>query len=140
VTPDKNENVFYPGGEPMPASPERIREVIEQYVARVAGGTTDEIMDLFAEGATVEDPVGTEVKTTREAIREFYSGLEGLEQAGEVLSARIAGGQAAFLFELRTKAGDQTYTLAPIDVMTFDDDGRITSMRAFWGDTDMTVS
>ena len=124
----------------MTASPERIREVIEQYVARVAGGTTDEIMDLYAEGATVEDPVGTEVKTTREAIREFYSGLESLEQAGEVLSVRIAGGQAAFLFELRTKAGEQTYTLAPIDVMTFDDDAKITSMKAYWGDSDMSVS
>jgi len=124
----------------MAASPERIREVIEQYVARVAGGTTDEILELYAEGATVEDPVGTEVKTTREAIREFYSELESLEKAAEVLSVRIAGSEAAFLFELRTKAGDQTYTLAPIDVMTFDDDGKITSMRAFWGEADMTVS
>ena len=124
----------------MTASPEKIREVIEQYVARVATGTTDEILGLYAEGATVEDPVGTEVKTTPEAIREFYAGLEGLEQAGEVLSVRIAGGQAAFLFELRTKAGDKTYTLAPIDVMTFDDDAKITSMRAYWSDADLSVS
>jgi steroid delta-isomerase len=63
-----------------------------------------------------------------------------MEQAGEVLSVRIAGSEAAFLFELRTKAGDQTYTLAPIDVMTFDDDGKITSMKAYWSDTDMSVS
>jgi len=124
----------------MPASPEKIREVIEQYVARVATGTTDEVMELYADGATVEDPVGSEVRSTPEAIREFYSGLEGLEQAGEVLSARIAGGEAAFLFELRTRAGDKTYTLAPIDVMTFDDDGRITSMKAYWSDADMSVS
>jgi steroid delta-isomerase len=124
----------------MPASPEKVREVIEQYVARVATGTTDEVMALFAEGATVEDPVGSEVRSTPEAIREFYAGLEGLEQAGEVLTARIAGGQAAFLFELRTQAGDQTYTLAPIDVMTFDEDGLITSMRAYWSDADMSVS
>jgi steroid delta-isomerase len=124
----------------MAASQAQIREVIEQYVARVAGGTTDEILDLYAEGATVEDPVGTEVRTTRESIREFYSALEGLEQAGEVLSTRIAGGQAAFLFELRTKAGDQTYTLAPIDVMTFDDDGKITSMKAYWSNADLSVS
>ena len=124
----------------MSASPEKIREVIEQYVARVATGTTDQILELFAEDATVEDPVGTEVRTTRAAIREFYSVLEGLEQAGEVLSVRIAGGQAAFLFELRTRAGEQTYTLAPIDVMTFDDDGRITSMRAYWSEADMSVS
>ena len=124
----------------MAVSQEKIREVIEQYVDRVATGTTDEIMELYAEGATVEDPVGTDVRTTRESIREFYAGLEELEQAGEVLSVRIAGGQAAFLFELRTKAGDQTYTLAPIDVMTFDDDGKITSMRAYWSNADLSVS
>ena len=124
----------------MAASAEQIHDVIEQYVARVAGGTTDEILELFAEGATVEDPVGTEVRTTREAIREFYAGLEELEQEGHLVTARVAGGQAAFLFELATKAGDQTYTLAPIDVMTFDDDAKITSMKAYWGDSDMTVS
>ena len=124
----------------MAASPEKIREVIEQYVARVATGTTDQVLELYAEGATVEDPVGTEVRTTREGLREFYAGLEGLEQAGEVLSVRIADGEAAFLFELRTRAGEQTYTLAPIDVMTFDDDGRITSMRAYWSNTDLSVS
>ena len=124
----------------MPASPEKIREVIEQYVARVATGTADEIMALFADGATVEDPVGSEVRSTPEAIREFYATLEGLEQAGDVLSVRIAGGQAAFLFELRTKAGEQTFTLAPIDVMTFDDDGKITSMKAYWSDADMQVT
>ena len=124
----------------MAASAEQIHDVIEQYVARVAGGTTDEILELFAEGATVEDPVGTEVRTTREAIREFYAGLEDLEQEGHIVTARIAGGQAAFLFELATKAGDQTYTLAPIDVMTFDDDAKITSMKAFWGNDDMVVS
>lgn len=124
----------------MPASPERIREVVEQYVARVATGTTDEVMELYADGATVEDPVGSGVRSTPESIREFYATLEGLEQAGEVLSVRIAGNEAAFLFELRTKAGEQTFTLAPIDVMTFDDDGRITSMRAYWSDGDMQVS
>jgi steroid delta-isomerase len=124
----------------MPASPERIREVVERYVARVATGTTAEIMELFADGATVEDPVGSEVRSTPEAIREFYAPLESLEQAGEVLSVRVAAGEAAFLFELRTQAGDQTYTLAPIDVMTFDDDGRITSMRAYWSDADLAVS
>ena len=124
----------------MAASAEQIHGVIEQYVARVAAGTTDEILELFAEGATVEDPVGTEVRATREAIREFYAGLEELEQEGHLVTARVAGGQAAFLFELATKAGDQTYTLAPIDVMTFDDDAKITSMKAYWGDSDMTVS
>ena len=124
----------------MAASEQKIREVIEAYVDRVAHGTADEVVALYADGATVEDPIGTDVRTTREAIHEFYAAIEGLEQEGRLVSARIAGGEAAFQFELATKAGEQTYTLAPIDVMTFDDDGLITTMRAFWGDDDMQVS
>jgi steroid Delta-isomerase len=124
----------------MAATDEQIQHTIEQYVARVANGTTEEILELFADGATVEDPVGTPVRTTREELREFYGPLESMEQEAELLFTRIAGGQAAFNFRLATKAGDQTYTMAPVDVMTFDDEGKITSMRAFWGAADMSVS
>ena len=38
-----------------------------------------------------------------------------------------------------TRAGDKTSTVTPIDVMTFDDDGLITSMRAYWGESDTVV-
>ena len=124
----------------MAASAQRISEVIHRYVELVATGTADEVVALYADGATVEDPVGSEVRTTRESIREFYAALEGLEQEGRVLTARIAAGEAAFCFELATKAGEQTYTLAPIDVMTFDEDAKITSMRAFWADSDVEIS
>ncbi|WP_435832013.1 hypothetical protein [Nocardia rhamnosiphila] len=31
---------------------------------------------------------------------------------------------------------DQVVTIEPMDVMTFDDDGLITSMRAYWGPAD----
>ena len=124
----------------MAASNERIREVVESYVALVASGTAAEIVDLFAPGATVEDPVGSAVRTTREEITQFYGTLEGLQQETRLVECRIAGGEAAFHFEVRTTTDGATFTLAPFDVMTFDDDGRVTSMRAFWSDADMTVS
>lgn len=124
----------------MTASREAILETIEQYVARVATGTTDSILELYADGATIEDPVGTEVRTTSESIREFYSGLEALDQVATLIAARVADGQAAFQFELETLADGATYTLSPIDVMTFDDDAKITSMRAFWAGEDMSVA
>ncbi|MBZ5738658.1 nuclear transport factor 2 family protein [Nocardioides mangrovi] len=123
----------------MSASPERIREVVERYVALVGTGTADEIVALYAEDATVEDPIGSDVRTGHAAIREFYATLEGLDQETRLITARIGGGQAAFHFEIVTKAGEKTYTLSPIDVMTFDDDGVVTSMRAYWADTDMVV-
>ena len=124
----------------MAASNDRILETINSYVDLVSNGTADQIVALYADGATVEDPVGSEVRTTRESIHEFYATLEGLEQVGTLLTARVASGEAAFQFELATKAGDQTFTLSPIDVMTFDDDARITSMKAYWSDTDLVIS
>jgi steroid Delta-isomerase len=124
----------------MTVSTDRIREVVEQYVALVGSGTADEIVALYAEDATVEDPLGSDVRTGHAAIREFYATLEGLEQQTRLITARIAAGEAAFHFEIITKAGDKSYTLSPIDVMTFDDDGKVATMRAYWSNDDMTVS
>jgi len=123
------------------ASTDKIREVVEAYVRLVADGKATEVADLYADDATVEDPVGTEVRRGREAILEFYGGLEGLEASTTLHQVKIAAGEAVFSFELVTKVGDKSYTVAPIDHMVFDEDGRITSMRAFWDPaTDMSVS
>lgn len=125
----------------MAASTEKIREVVESYVALVADGTAAQVADLYADDATVEDPVGSEVRRGREAILEFYGGLEGLEATTTLYTAKIAAGEAVFSFTLVTKVGDQSYTVSPIDHMVFDEDGRITAMRAFWDPaTDMVVS
>lgn len=125
----------------MAASTEKIREVVESYVALVADGTAAQVADLYADDATVEDPVGSEVRRGREAILEFYGGLEGLEATTTLHTAKIAAGEAVFSFTLVTKVGDQSYTVSPIDHMLFDEDGKITAMRAFWDPaTDMVVS
>lgn len=125
----------------MAASTEKIREVVESYVRLVAEGKASEVADLYADGATVEDPVGTDVRRGREAILEFYGGLEGLEASTTLHQVKIAAGEAVFSFELVTKVGDKSYTVSPIDHMVFDEDGKITAMRAFWDPaTDMSVS
>ena len=125
----------------MAASTDKIREVVEAYVRLVADGKATEVADLYADDATVEDPVGTEVRRGREAILEFYGGLEGMEASTTLHQVKIAAGEAVFSFELVTKVGDKSYTVAPIDHMVFDEDGKITAMRAFWDPaTDMSVS
>ncbi|MDX5310879.1 MAG: steroid delta-isomerase, partial [Rhodococcus sp. (in: high G+C Gram-positive bacteria)] len=85
----------------------------------------------------VEDPVGTDVRTTEAALREFYAMIEPLNQTGELLTLKIAGGNAAFLFRLTTHLGEQDLVMEVVDVMTFDDDARITSMKAYWSQEDM---
>src|SRR5699024_6668248 len=51
----------------------------------------------------------------------------------ELLTLRIAGDTAAFHFRVTTRHAGGASVIEPIDVMTFDDAGLITSMRAVWG-------
>jgi len=121
------------------ASREAILETITRYVDYLTQ-SADQVVPLFAEGATVEDPVGTEVRTTRESIREFFAGAEAPNKVTKLGIVRIAGGQAAFSFELSFETNGKRYSLTPIDVMTFDESGLITSLRAFWGSGDIVRS
>lgn len=122
------------------ASAEDIKNTVASYMKAISGKSADAVAALFAEGATVEDPVGTEPKRGVEEIRSFFTAIESMDQTAELLTIRVAGNSAAFHFRVTTKAGDQTYVVEPIDVMTFDDDARITSTRAYWAQEDMTVS
>ena len=50
---------------------------------------------------------------------------------------RLAAGEAAFPMRAITTMGDAKMAVEIIDVMTFADDGRITSLRAFWDFADL---
>ncbi|HTO59155.1 MAG TPA: nuclear transport factor 2 family protein [Pseudomonadales bacterium] len=117
----------------MSASPtvEHIRNVFQRYVDLVTSGDFEAVAGLYAEDATVEDPIGSELKRGRDAIREFYrvsSGMVDLKLEGRV---RVAGREAAAAMIARPTAA-AGMVIETLDVMTFNDDGLITSMRAFW--------
>ncbi|MFC4603871.1 nuclear transport factor 2 family protein [Rhodococcus kronopolitis] len=122
------------------ASADDIRAIVSKYLDAVAGGTSADVAALYAEDATLEDPVGTEPKVGREAIQAFYAALDAVDNTTELITVRVSGNTAAFHFRVVTVAGDKTITIEPIDVMTFDDQARITSMRAIWSTDDMTVA
>ncbi|MEV6060106.1 nuclear transport factor 2 family protein [Nocardia asteroides] len=121
------------------ASADDIRATVRKYVEAVGNGTAADIVALYREDATVEDPVGSEPHVGHAAIRKFYEAIEPMERATELFSVRVAGDSAAFSFRVVTTFGEQKFTLDPIDVMTFDEDARITGMRAFWSPDDMVV-
>ncbi len=50
----------------------------------------------------------------------------------ELLSVHINGNEAAFLARLTVITGDVHTRIDGIDVMMFDEQARITSMRAYW--------
>jgi steroid delta-isomerase len=120
-------------------SPDDIAKTVKRYLELAAKGSADEIAALYADDATIEDPVGSEVRRGRDAIREFYAVVENLERHVELEALRVAGNEAAYLFSLIVKLGDNRTHIAPIGVMTFDDDTKITSMRAYWSPTDLST-
>ena len=65
-------------------------------------------------------------------IHELYSRVEKQTRTVELLSVHISGDAAAFLARLTVLTGDVRIGIDRIDVMTFDEQARITSMRAFW--------
>jgi steroid Delta-isomerase len=117
----------------MPSA-EQITQTVNHYLETVSQGRPDEIAALYAEDATVEDPVGGEVHIGRQAIRGFYTAVEGVESKTEVVTLRALGNEAAFFWRL--VLGGMSIEI--ISVMTFNDDGEITSMKAYWGPENVT--
>jgi steroid delta-isomerase len=121
------------------ATPEQLTETVNRYLASAGKGAVDHIVDLYTSDATVEDPVGGEVHIGREAIRGFYSGLAGGGTfETDVVTLRALGHEAAFFWTLTMKMGDGGIRIEIISIMTFDDDARITSMKAYWTPENIT--
>ncbi|WP_370246558.1 nuclear transport factor 2 family protein [Nocardioides sp.] len=114
---------------------------VRRYLATVATGTAADVAALYAPEAVLEDPVGSQPRRGREAIREFYATIEAMPKTTELLTLRTCGGQGAFHFRIVVDlGGGLTSTMEPLEVMEFDDDGLITAMRAWWGEQDLVIA
>ena len=112
---------------------------VNRYLELLATGGADEITALYTDDATIEDPVGSDVRRGRQAVHEFYAAIENLSKETELVTLRAAGNEIAFWWRMTVNAGGSRTRLEPISVMTFDADAKITSMRAFWSPADVAV-
>ena len=64
--------------------PEKMIAAVHGYVAAFEAGSADQVATLYAQDATVEDPIGAPIHHGREAIRAFYakSMKAGMKLAG----------------------------------------------------------
>ena len=94
--------------------------MVERYVEAFEKGDVEIIRSMYAQDAVVEDPVGTDA----------HHGALGagakLRLSGQ---ARCAGNAVAFPFHV-VMPGMQ---IDVIDVFEFNDEGKISSMKAYWG-------
>lgn len=116
----------------------QISATVDRYVELLTSGTAEQIADLYAPQATVEDPIGADLRTTREQLVEFYSIITGMDERTATLKwAKIAGDTAVFEFTLVTGTAGMTFEITPIDIMVFDAEGKVVSMRAVWEPSDL---
>ncbi|MBI4985224.1 MAG: nuclear transport factor 2 family protein [Rhodocyclales bacterium] len=113
-----------------------MKQVMQDYIDRFNARDVSGILALYAPDAVVEDPVGSSsVPSGHAAIREFY---EKAMQIGATLklAGRVRGSHgnaAAMAFEVTIPQGR---TIHVIDVMTFDANGLVATMKAYWGPDD----
>ncbi len=119
-----------------------IRATIDAYTKFSTAGDLDGLVALFTEDAVQEDPVGQPPNVGHDAIRVFFQNAQSVGPM-ELSLARepiIIGNEAIVFLTVVSHVGDQDVHVPFItDHMTFDDDGRIRSLRAFFDPTTITL-
>lgn len=121
------------------ASEQQMKQAMQAYIDLYNQDDLEGLVGLYADDATVEDPVGTPVKSGKAAIRDFYK-FAMTTGARLSLVAPIRGSHgnsAAMPFDVTLNYQGSRMVIRVIDVMTFDAAGKFTSMRAYWGPGDM---
>jgi len=123
----------------MPTQSE-MKAALQAYIDGFNADDPDAIMALFADGAVIEDPVGSPLKS-RAAFEAFIR--QGVKFGARLsLAAPIRGSHgnhAAMVFIVTFVQDGVRYTTNSTDVMTFDAAGKIVRMDGFWGPGDVTV-
>jgi steroid delta-isomerase len=118
-----------------------IRATIDGYIAAFNASDRAAWLAQWSPDATMEDPVGTPIRTGHDEIGAFYDDAQTMAERISLVrtgSVRVAGDEAAFPMQVRPVLGGTEFTVDVIDAMRFDDDGRIVAMRAYWDPTAMT--
>jgi steroid delta-isomerase len=111
--------------------------VVEKYMQAFAKNDLDLIKEIYADDATVEDPVGSEAHRGITAILEFYR--QGMATGAKLELTgppRCAGNAVAFPF-CCTASGMK---IQVIDVFEFNPGGKVVSMKAYWGPENVAAS
>lgn len=103
---------------------------VEGYIEALNNRDIEFIRNLYAEDATAEDPVGSEVLKGHEAIIALYADGPFKSNLTAELTGpiRVAGNSAAFSFNLYVSG----MKMEVIDVFEFNRDNKVVSLQAYW--------
>ena len=118
-----------------------MKDTLQQYLDGFNQGDAASIIALFADDARIEDPVGGgQVVKGEEAIATFYQqGVEHVKKLELDTPIRSSHGRsAAMAFTIRLEMDGIQSIIRTIDVMTFNESGKIVDMKAYHGPSDVS--
>lgn len=125
------------------ATEKQMRFAMQAYIDLFNARDGKGLAALFADNARIEDPVGgTMIVNGRAAIDEFYHSavtmVDRLKLAAPIRTSH--GNAAAMSFDIHMKIEGRPVLIRAIDVMTFDNDGKIIDMKAYHGPGDVVTA
>lgn len=116
-----------------------MKAALQEYVDLTNVGDAAGLVALFAPDATIEDPVGSPAKTGDEIAAWFRDSVAFGARIFPTVPIRGShANSAALVFDVEfTPPGGERMRIRSLDVCTFDESGRITSLRAYWGPDDI---
>ena len=115
-----------------------MHEALARYTKCFSAGDADGVAALYAPDATIEDPIGAPLLHGHDEIRAFYKGAAEVSATialDGAVRARADQCAAPLLAQIPSESGVTEMEI--VDVMTFNGDGLIQSMRAFWGEANV---
>jgi predicted dinucleotide-binding enzyme len=123
-------------------STEKISQVVRSYIELAGHGSAaghksaDEVAALFADNAIFGNPTSGDAHRGIDAIRSAYHSIwDGREQQVDLVSLNVDCGDAAVHVQV-VSAGQRVDV---IDVMTFDEDAKILSLRTYFGPSNVVA-
>lgn len=116
-------------------SSETIKRSIDSYCAGISAMNVDAILTAFAEDAVDTDPVGSPPLKGQAQIRSFFEGIFSHVASVSFTAENVfgLGSDQALKWGMsgRGKNG-RDFTFEGVDVMKFNDAGRIQTLTAYW--------
>lgn len=110
-------------------------KAVENYIELLNTQNEAMLIELYTDDATVEDPYGSDPHVGIEAIKTFYQTAFDakitIELSGPI---RTAADSAAFAFQVHFNG----MIIDAIDVMTFNEKNEVTSMKAYWCESNIS--
>ncbi len=116
-------------------SREQIEQTVSDYFAAVRSPESQSVLALFSPQAGHHDPVGAPPVSGYDGLRKFFKGIESTfsQLIMTETAVYINKNEAAVHWQAEgTGQNGKTTVFSGIDVFTCNDEGKISSLRAYW--------